>query len=83
MNKFLTTGIAAACISLALSVNAAETQPMQMNMATAKTMMGADGTISKDSFMKHGGNEAAWTKMDLNKDGKLDANEIKLGFNDK
>ena len=58
-------------------------QPMKMNMETAKTMMSSDGTISKDSFMKHGGTQAQWEKMDLDKNGLLDAKEIKLGFTEK
>jgi len=33
--------------------------------------------------MKHSNDMAAWDKMDTNKDGMLDANEIMVGFNQK
>jgi hypothetical protein len=33
--------------------------------------------------MKQSNDMAAWTKMDTNKDGVLDEQEIKVGFNDK
>ncbi|HOW74324.1 MAG TPA: hypothetical protein PK959_00030 [Candidatus Competibacteraceae bacterium] len=54
------------------------------NMSTAKIMdANQDGTITKEEYMKHSNDMAAWTKMDTNKDGVLDAQEIKVGFNDK
>ena len=42
-----------------------------------------DGMITKDEYMKHSNDMAAWTKMDTNKDGVLDAKEIQAGFNSK
>lgn len=65
---------------LALSTAFAE----PFNMSTAKIMdANNDGTITKEEYMKHSNDMAAWTKMDTNKDGVLDENEIKVGFNDK
>ena len=82
MKKLFPALAVAVCMSLAGPV-LAEAYKMKLNMETAKTMMSNDGTISKESFMKHGGTEAQWNKMDLNKDSRLDANEIKSGFNEK
>lgn len=54
------------------------------NMSTAQTMdANKDGNITKEEYMKHSNDMAAWAKMDTNKDGMLDANEIKIGFSDK
>ena len=54
------------------------------NMSTAKIMdENHDNKITKEEYMKHSEDMAAWTKMDTNKDGVLDENEIKVGFNDK
>ena len=76
--------VLSAVIGLSLTYPAlAAGQPMKMDMAMAKMMMSSDGTISKDSFMKHGGTQAQWDKMDLDKSGTLDAKEIKLGFTEK
>ena len=82
MKKLFPVLAVAVCMSLTGPVLAQE-HKMKMNMETAKTMMSKDGTISKESFMKHGGTEAQWDKMDLNKDSMLDAHEIKVGFNEK
>lgn len=65
---------------LALSTAFAE----PFNMSTAKIMdANNDGMITKDEYMKHSSDMAAWTKMDTNKDGVLDAKEIQAGFNSK
>jgi len=54
------------------------------NMSTAHTMdADKDGKITKEEYMKHSKDMAAWEKMDTNKDGVLDQSEIKIGFNDK
>jgi EF hand len=54
------------------------------NQSTAHTMdANKDGNITKEEYMKQSNDMAAWEKMDTNKDGMLDANEIKVGFNDK
>ena len=54
------------------------------NMKTAEIMdANSDGAITKEEYMKHSSDMAAWTKMDTNKDGVLDTQEIKEGFNDK
>lgn len=54
------------------------------NSAMAKTMdADQDGKITKEEYMKHSSDMAAWNKMDTNKDGVLDQKEIQLGFNDK
>lgn len=54
------------------------------NMSTAQIMdENHDGKITKEEYMKHSEDMASWTKMDTNKDGVLDENEIKTGFNDK
>lgn len=54
------------------------------NMSTAQIMdADKDGNITKEEYMKQSNDMTAWAKMDTNKDGMLDANEIKLGFNDK
>lgn len=54
------------------------------NMSTAQIMdANKDGNITKEEYMKQSNDMAAWAKMDTNKDGMLDANEIKAGFNDK
>ncbi len=54
------------------------------NDVTAKIMdANNDGMITKEEYMKHSNDMAAWDKMDTNKDGMLDANEIKVGFNQK
>ena len=82
MRKVFSVLSAVICLSLTYPALAAG-QPMKMDMAMAKTMMSSDGTISKDSFMKHGGTQAQWDKMDLDKNGTLDAKEIKLGFTEK
>jgi len=82
MRKVFSVLSAVICMSLTYPALAAG-QPMKMDMAMAKTMMSSDGTISKDSFMKHGGTQAQWDKMDLDKSGTLDAKEIKLGFTEK
>ena len=66
--------------SLALSAAFAQ----GFNMKTAETMdENHDGMITKEEYMKHSNDMAAWAKMDTNKDGMLDANEIKVGFNQK
>ncbi len=54
------------------------------NMKTAEVMdANSDGKITKEEYMKHSNDMAAWTKMDTNKDGVLDEKEIKAGFSDK
>lgn len=54
------------------------------NMSTAQIMdANKDGKITKEEYMKHSKDMAAWEKMDTNKDGMLDESEIKTGFNDK
>ena len=54
------------------------------NMSTAHIMdADKDGKITKEEYMKHSKDMAAWEKMDTNKDGMLDEKEIKIGFNDK
>lgn len=66
----------------ALAMNAAFAQGF--NMSTAKIMdADKDGKITKEEYMKHSKDMAAWEKMDTNKDGMLDEKEIKIGFNDK
>jgi len=66
----------------ALAMNAAFAQGF--NMSTAKIMdADKDGKITKEEYMKHSKDMAAWEKMDTNKDGMLDEKEIKVGFNDK
>ena len=74
------TKIAFVLISgLALNVASA-----QFNMATSHIMdVDKDGKITKAEYMKHSNDMAAWEKMDANKDGMLDENEIKAGFTDK
>ena len=42
-----------------------------------------DGKITKEEYMKHSKDMAAWEKMDANKDGVLDEKEIEAGFNNK
>lgn len=54
------------------------------NSAMAKTMdADQDGKITKEEYMKHSSDMAAWNKMDTNKDGVLDQQEIQVGFTDK
>lgn len=77
----ISTKLTVALLSgLALSTAFAE----PFNMETAKIMdANTDGKITKEEYMKHSSDMAAWTKMDTNKDGMLDEQEIKVGFNDK
>ncbi|MFO1423316.1 MAG: EF-hand domain-containing protein [Candidatus Competibacteraceae bacterium] len=66
--------------SLALSAAFAQ----GFNMKTAEMMdENHDGMITKEEYMKHSKDMAAFDKMDTNKDGVLDANEIRIGFNQK
>lgn len=68
---------------VALAMNAAFAV-QGFNMSTAHIMdADKDGKITKEEYMKHSKDMAAWEKMDTNKDGMLDENEIKTGFNDK
>ena len=54
------------------------------NMKNAQEMdENHDGKITKAEYMKHSKDMAAWAKMDTNKDGVLDAKEIRQGFNSK
>ncbi len=65
-----------------LALNVASAEPF--NMKTSHIMdANKDGNITKEEYMKHSNDMAAWEKMDTNKDGMLDANEIKFGFTDK
>lgn len=67
----------------ALAMNAAFAV-QGFNMSTAHIMdTDKDGKITKEEYMKHSKDMAAWEKMDTNKDGMLDEKEIKIGFNDK
>ncbi len=78
--KALTKLTVALISGLALSAAFAQ----GFNMSTAKIMdENNDGKITKEEYMKHSTDMAAWTKMDTNKDGVLDEHEIKVGFNDK
>lgn len=65
-----------------LTVNVAFSEPF--NMGTAKLMdANHDGKITKEEYMKHSSDMAAWSKMDTNKDDLLDEQEIQIGFNQK
>ncbi len=64
------------------ALNVAFAEPF--NMGTAKLMdENHDGKITKQEYMKHSSDMAAWAKMDMNKDDMLDEKEIQAGFNNK
>jgi Ca2+-binding EF-hand superfamily protein len=82
VSKLLTAFTAGALATMTISTSAGGKMEMEMDkkgMAGMHMQMmdaDGDGKISKDEFMQ--GHEKMFNAMDQNKDGVLDANELKM-----